>query len=82
MLIKRNLIFTYFQKMRKVQKESILEKGISLVSMEHLKRKLLKKSFKAWLVFANETKEQILKVMGLMKKKPVVMVTLMKFIGF
>ena len=82
MLMKRNLMTVYFKKMRQIQKEMVLVKGITVVAKEYFSRTMKKKCMRSWRLKARKTKEQLMKVISLMKKKPLVMLTLMNFIGF
>ena len=82
MMMKKNLMAVYFKKMRKMQKEMVLVKGITVVADDYYARKMRKKCLKAWRAKARKTREQIQKVISMMKKKPLVMLTLMNFIGY
>ena len=82
MLMHRNLLSAYFSRMRRVQREGVLEKGVSVVAKQHFRRRMKQKCLREWRAKARKTKEQLMKVISLMKKKPLVMITLMNFIGY
>ena len=63
-------------------KESVLEKGVTVIAMEHYTHRTKKRCFRNWCLKARKTKEALLRMIALMKKKPLSMIVLMKFIGF
>ena len=81
-LTDRNLMYTMLMKMRRVSKELKLEGAISVVANQHFRSRMRKKCFRQWRYRARRTRESILKMSHLMKKKPIAMDILMKFIGF
>ena len=81
-VVDRNLMHTMLMRMRRVAREFKLEGAISVVAKQHFKSRMRKKCFKSWRSRARRTKEAIVKMSHLMKKKPISMDILMKFIGF
>ena len=81
-LVDKNLMCSMLMRMRRVSKELKLEGAISVVAKQHFKSRMRKKCFKHWRSRARRTREAILRMNHMMKKKPMTMDILMKFVGF